>query len=228
MARPVTVSTENIVSAAREEFLEKGYEETTTLAIALRAGVSEGSLFKRFPGKAQLFCAAMDLPPLELPRTLEQQVGQGELRENLRQIALELIGFIEQVLPKAIMMWSNRAKPVVPPPGSPPLEILRALTAYFTAEIKLGRVADGDPQIMARVLQGACWSYCFLQLITENIPKLPREEYVDRLIAQLWTGLSPEARRADAPSRRRPPATPTRSPARGSRSRAPSPRGSSR
>jgi AcrR family transcriptional regulator len=224
MARPVTVSTERIVTAAREVFLEKGYEETTTLAIAQRAGVSEGSLFKRFPAKAQLFCAAMDLPPLTLPDTLRSLVGQGDPRENLRQIGLELIGFLEEVLPKAMLMWSQRSMtpPQPPPPDSPPLVVLRALTDYFTAEMKLQRVRPGDPQILARLMQGACWSYVFLQLMTDRIPRLPREEYVDRLIAQLWTGIAPAAAvSAGLPEQPEAPASsssraPSRSPSRSS------------
>jgi AcrR family transcriptional regulator len=201
MARPVTVSTERIITAAREVFLEKGYDETTTLAIAQRAGVSEGSLFKRFPAKAHLFCAAMDLPPLTLPDTLRSLVGQGDLQDNMRRIATELIGFLAEVLPKAMMLWSQRTMSVQPPPpGSPPLEVLRALTEYFTTEMELGRIRPGDPQIISRLFQGACWSYVFLQLMTDRIPRLPREEYVDRLVTQLWTGMAPAGQPAAASS----------------------------
>lgn len=44
-----------VVEAARELFTERGYQGTTTKEIALRAGVSEPTLFKYFGSKANLF-----------------------------------------------------------------------------------------------------------------------------------------------------------------------------
>src|SRR5262245_31058105 len=122
MPRPVTVSTERIIDAARTIFLEKGYQETTTAAIAQRAGVSEGSLFKRFPGKAQLFCAAMDLPSLDFLDHITALSGKGDARKNLREICLLMLNFIEGLLPKLMMLWSQRKMMMMPPPpGAPPL-----------------------------------------------------------------------------------------------------------
>lgn len=43
-----------LVGAARELFDERGYDTTTTCAIAGRAGVSEATLFRYFPTKADL------------------------------------------------------------------------------------------------------------------------------------------------------------------------------
>ena len=83
MARTKTISDEQIIEAAREVFLEHGTAGTTA-EIARRAGVSEGSIFRRFPTKDDLFTAAMMFPG-EPPfvATLEALVGQGDLRENL-------------------------------------------------------------------------------------------------------------------------------------------------
>lgn len=44
-----------VIEAARELFTERGYQGTTTKEIALRAGVSEPTLFKYFGSKASLF-----------------------------------------------------------------------------------------------------------------------------------------------------------------------------
>ena len=45
---------QNIADAALYLFAEKGYEQTPTLAIARRAGVSEALIFKHFGSKEQL------------------------------------------------------------------------------------------------------------------------------------------------------------------------------
>jgi AcrR family transcriptional regulator len=48
-----------LLSAARELFVENGYEGTTTIEICARAGVSERLLFSNFGTKAELFEAAV-------------------------------------------------------------------------------------------------------------------------------------------------------------------------
>ena len=54
MPRPRTITDEQIVEAARAAFLEQGFSATTA-EIARRAGISEGTLFKRFATKEDLF-----------------------------------------------------------------------------------------------------------------------------------------------------------------------------
>lgn len=192
MARPVTVQTEQILEAARAEFLEKGYNKATTASIASRAGVSEGSLFKRFAGKAQLFCAAMDISIFELLATLPDRIGRGDVRDNLRQLILDLIRHLEQALPKIMMMWSQRAlfENGHPPLDSPPLRILAALTDFFRREMQLGRMRVSDPEIVARLLMGASWNYCMLNIISTKRPAWSREDYAAAVLDQLWNGLA--------------------------------------
>ena len=61
---------EALVTAAAETFAALGYEATTMAAVASRAGFSIGNLYKYFPGKQQLFAAA--IPP-ELVTELRQR-----------------------------------------------------------------------------------------------------------------------------------------------------------
>jgi AcrR family transcriptional regulator len=51
---------EEILAAARAEFSEHGYLATTTDAVAARAGVSKGLLFRYFPTREELFRASFD------------------------------------------------------------------------------------------------------------------------------------------------------------------------
>jgi AcrR family transcriptional regulator len=44
----------SIVTAAVSEFLEKGYENTSMEAVALRAGITKGGLYHHFTGKDEL------------------------------------------------------------------------------------------------------------------------------------------------------------------------------
>ena len=58
MSRPVTIRNDTILDAARMVFLARGVAGRTA-EVAAVAGVSEGSVFKRFPTKAILFREAM-------------------------------------------------------------------------------------------------------------------------------------------------------------------------
>src|SRR5438552_713078 len=67
-----------ILQAVRRVFAEKGFDGTTTRALADAAGVSEALLFKHFPNKEALFtamqlscCTAQDLGQLERLNALE-------------------------------------------------------------------------------------------------------------------------------------------------------------
>jgi len=50
---------EKILAAARQLFAEKGFEGTTTAAIARRAEVNEALIFRHFPGKMDLYSAIL-------------------------------------------------------------------------------------------------------------------------------------------------------------------------
>ncbi len=51
--------TERLLAAAREEFLEKGYEGASLRSIARRAGSSKGAIYVRYPDKAALYAAVV-------------------------------------------------------------------------------------------------------------------------------------------------------------------------
>lgn len=198
MARPVIIKDETIVDAAREVFLERGIQATTA-EVAERAGVSEGSVFKRFKSKAELFRAAMwdRITQPDWAKDLSGRVGKGDLRENLFQIGTQMIGFFRTIIPLLMMSWSNPAPNGLPPPLSgsnpPPLRALKHLTGFFEAEIRAGRVRRQDPEIIARVFLGSVNTYVFLDLLQRQNDELPlaQETYLRGLIQLLWAGLEP-------------------------------------
>lgn len=60
--RPSAMLHTMLLEAARELFLERGYDGATTKEISERAGVSERVLFNRFGSKAEIFKAAVIAP----------------------------------------------------------------------------------------------------------------------------------------------------------------------
>ncbi len=198
MARPTVIRDEDLLAAAREVFLVRGIRATTA-EVAKRAGVSEGTLFKRFHCKVDLFRAAM-MSTLEEPpfyRTLERLVGVGCVRESLQQIGLELTEFFEEIAPLMMMAWSNPGPDGVPAvprgPDSPPLKVLDAVVAFFRAEMNGNRLREMDPNIVSRAFLGALHNFVVFQKVYRLDEHLPvrREEFVRGLVDLMWNGLRP-------------------------------------
>src|SRR5687768_9085793 len=91
--RPPVISNERLLEVAREVFLEFGIR-ATTLEVAARAGVAEGTIFHRFKSKEELFRAAMRFDPEEALAFVERLPGLAGTAE-LRAI---LVRFAEQFL----------------------------------------------------------------------------------------------------------------------------------
>lgn len=197
MARPATIRDETILEAAREVFLSRGVQGTTA-EVAERAGVSEGTLFKRFRTKDELFRAAMTAQPQDVPwiRSLPGRVGRGDVQETLVDLGLEMVDFFRLILPLMMMTFSNPSTKEAGPfprPNPPPLVALGKLTEYFRAEVALGRIRAPSPEIAARAFMAGLHSFVMMQMVLKGHPQTMMEdrEFVRGHVALLWSGLSP-------------------------------------
>jgi AcrR family transcriptional regulator len=199
MARHPVISDEQLLDTARQLFLEKGIR-ASTVEVARRAGVSEGSIFRRFPTKALLFRKAME-PVLEEPqflRSLEACVCEGDLQQNLVDVGLEIVEFFRVILPLMMMAWSNPdsdgAHPLLNDPNPAPIRAFKRLASFFEAEIRARRLRRHDPEILARAYIGGIQNYVFFETLMkgrERMP-LPAELYVRGLVDLLWVGMEPQ------------------------------------
>jgi AcrR family transcriptional regulator len=195
MGRSKTYDNDAIIEAARKVFLEHG-PSAPTLAIAQEAGVSEGLLFKRFKTKQTLFLAAMGISEIDLGHEVAARVGQGEVKENLFRAAMELIEHLKEAYPRMMMLWSNRQNDMklgeYDHTKLSSVEFSQAVGMYLEGEMKIGRVAQVDPLVAARLLVGSAANYVFWELVgldqgmTGDV-----ETYVRKLIDIMWQGLDP-------------------------------------
>ncbi len=195
MARPTTISDEQILEAARAVFLEEGVNASTA-TIARRAGVSEGTIFKRFATKEALFFTALGVPPPPAwLLALEATAGQGEVVENVARIAEQLIDYLKQVIPRLMLLWSSRTFPKDMMPKFdelPRVKALRALTAFFNREMELGRIRQGDPEIYARMLMGTLFEFVSSAVMGLASSRGPTPAAFSRGLARtLWEGIAP-------------------------------------
>jgi AcrR family transcriptional regulator len=193
MARTATITDQQIIEAAREVFLEFGFSAPSS-EIARRAEVSEGTIFKRFRTKEDLFIAAVGLPDGEMWfEKAEALIGQGDLRQNLIELSLEIFSAAREVMPRIFMVISRGNAPMNHPNGtdSPMNRAMDTLTRLFAAEIKLGRMRNINPEIAALLLLGALMHRVQLEVMFSRAVIDPFSLVTD-VIDAFWQGIEPE------------------------------------
>ncbi len=168
---------EAIMEAARHEFGANGYDRATTRAIARRAGVAEGTLYRHFSGKQELLTACLADVVLAPIHTLFCDDGRTD-----RQIICDFIT-------DRIRLWSNNLPALrvllsqamfndsvrqswyehVMVPG------LAAVTQYIQRRIDQGVFRPVQPQIAARALLGMVLSLGFMSAAVGG-ERLPHTE----------------------------------------------------
>jgi TetR/AcrR family transcriptional regulator, mexJK operon transcriptional repressor len=99
LSQPVADKAQRIICAAREAFLEKGYDGVTMDEVASRAGVAKQTVYARYASKDALFLAVVDSVQGRV-RSALSTAGPLAIRDRLRQIARE---FLDLVLDPSIL-----------------------------------------------------------------------------------------------------------------------------
>jgi AcrR family transcriptional regulator len=140
---------------------EVGYARASTRAIAMAAGVSEGTIYRHFPDKASLFFAAALEPSasvLDGLTALPALAGQRTVAENLVDALVSLAELQERVIPLEIAVLTDpelaaQRQAAAEVAGGIPVGPPKALAEYLRNEQRLGRIrADLDPTDVAVLL----------------------------------------------------------------------------
>lgn len=195
MARPITITDDQILEAARIVFLRDGIN-ASTVEIARLAGVSEGTIFRRFATKDALFRAAIKTPAVpSWVRELDVVSGQGDMRENLVRIAREIIRFVRERMPLVMLGWSHKPAPPDPAPEEEEPAVVRdsrRLIRFLQEEVDRGRLRPCKVGMVARLLLGTC-----INIVQDSVlhKKPLGDEEIDRfaadLVETLWQGIAP-------------------------------------
>jgi AcrR family transcriptional regulator len=196
MARPRTVSDEDMLSAARAVFLEQG-AGASTAAIAERLGVSQAALFKRFGTKQELMVSALAppaIPPFVPLVAAGPDVTQPAVPQ-LRAVALAVMRFLREMVPAMMVLTTCGIDPkdlVAAHPMPPPLLAQRAVAAWFARAAEAGLVRASDPDALAYALMGSLHMRVFLaSLMRTPLTDDALTEHVRSTVDTLWSGLAP-------------------------------------
>ena len=206
MPRPVSIQDDVILRAAREIFLEKGWDATTS-EIAAKAGVSHGIIFKRFKTKQALFQSAMQEQSdwgQTIPGLLNSSLGRKDVEKTLVELGSLFVEKFLMLIPALMMAWSNKQETENPAESAATvankeratkaLQAVKTIAAYLEAEYRLGRIREIDFEVVAQAFVGALWHHAFLQvMLTDGKPGSAKERrYVRRLVKAMWSGIAPE------------------------------------
>jgi AcrR family transcriptional regulator len=151
-----TASVKAILEATIQVLLKTGKEHLTTTRVALRAGVSVGTLYQYFPNKSALLQAALKRHLDEVTSAVER-VCKEQQGATQRQMATALItAFFEAKMRNAktsVALYSvssdvDGAKIV----QQTSLRSNRAIVAMLAS---CGQPLTRDPELVASILQGA-------------------------------------------------------------------------
>ncbi len=200
MARNTTITDEQILEAARAVFLEEGFGGQTA-KIAQRAGVSEGSIFKRFSTKEALFFAALQINPSpDWHRQLERMAEGEPGREEYIALFAGILLYFNEILPCIIaaMGNGNRLPPARHFEGMdepPPVRDRRLLAAFLQREMEAGRLRVGNVEFWAALILGSLKEHIFSvmiqgrELTCEDAYKIGEGTF-----DLIWNGLHPDYR----------------------------------
>ena len=100
MARTKKISDEQILEAARVVFAERGFAATTA-QIATQAGISEGSIFRRWKSKDELLIDALELSFPAFHDDLERMKDSDlTVEQQFTALGNSLVEFFLQNMPK--------------------------------------------------------------------------------------------------------------------------------
>src|SRR5215211_7479598 len=162
---------ERIVSAALTQLAEGGYASASVVAVARRAGVATGSVYRHFPSKGDLFAEVFRrASQRELDVVVE--VTEADERPAAERVAAAVEAFCRRALAGPVLAYALIAEPVDPAVESERLRFRIGYRDAFARVLEDG-VRDGelrahDTGTVAAALVGALGEALVGPLSTAN------------------------------------------------------------
>src|SRR3954468_4227924 len=150
---------ERIVSAALDQLAEGGYASATVQAVAARAGVATGSVYRHFPSKAELFTEVFRRASQRELDVMSELTTEDRGRPAPERIAAALEAFARRALAEPVRAYALIAEPVDPAVEAERLVFRRGyrdvLVEVLERGIDAGELAPHDTGTVAAALVGA-------------------------------------------------------------------------
>jgi len=155
-APPDATTRERLIHAARKLLEDGGYAAASVQAIAERAGLAAGAMYRHFPSKAELFVEVFrDAAKRDLV-AMGQAAADGGAIERLEAVVAT---FARRALRRRRLAWALVYEPVDPLVDAERLvyrrEYCRHMAALLRAGIAAGEIPDQNAELSAAAVVGA-------------------------------------------------------------------------
>jgi AcrR family transcriptional regulator len=152
---------ERLLKAAREQIEEGGYGAASVVAIAGRAGVAAGTLYRHFNSKEELFVEVFrSVCDREVQAMAAAAASMPESSSHVDRLVTVLATFARRALRRPRLAWALIAEPVDPLVDAERLayrERYSELTAdALRAGIGAGELPEQNVELTAAALVGGC------------------------------------------------------------------------
>jgi len=152
---------ERLLRSAQELVEEDGYGAASVVAVAERAGVAAGTLYRHWPSKGELFAELFRVVCDREIAAMEAAAGQAAARPKATHVATVeavLISFAERALRNPRLAWALIAEPVDPLVDAERIayrrEYARRLVDGLREAIAAGEIPEQDVELTAAALVG--------------------------------------------------------------------------
>jgi AcrR family transcriptional regulator len=153
-----TAARDRIVRAALELVARGGYREAQVAAVARRAGVATGTVYRHFPSKADLLTEVFRVASQHEVDAVAAATAAADATAPDR-IAAAVDTFARRALRGRRLAWALLAEPVDPAVEAERLQFRRAYAEVFAAAVRdgiaAGELPDQDAAFTATALVGA-------------------------------------------------------------------------
>jgi AcrR family transcriptional regulator len=171
---------ERIVDAALAQLAEGGYASASVVAVARRAGVATGSVYRHFPSKGELFAEAFRRAS---QREVDVLRGMTDRSEPVtHRLAAWVEAFVRRALAEPVRAYALIAEPVDPAVEAERLTFRRAYADLFERALRDGAARGEIPPLDAELTAAAIVGALAEALVG---PLQRREAGADALVAGL-------------------------------------------
>ena len=156
----VTPTRERLLSSAQELIEEGGYGAASVAAIADRAGVAAGTLYRHFPSKQELFVDVFRSVCVREERAMKLAAAEMSASPAPERLEGVLATFAERALRNPRLAWALIAEPVDPLVDAERLayreRYASVIAETLRAGIAAGELPEQNVELTAAALVGGC------------------------------------------------------------------------
>lgn len=197
MGRHKIIRDEQLLQYAREVFLESGAFGSTK-EIARRAGVSEATLYQRYPTKAALFLAAMVPEQVDIDVVIHSFTKETDARLVLTEIGQRILAYFRTLIPVIMHLITNPSISMADVTSHfksmPSQALAEALAAHMEEANSRGVVKVDNPLAAASLFVSAIHSLAVFELMEIHGGK-NMDHVVKQFVEALWSGMAPTSRK---------------------------------